>query len=328
MVSVLLPVYNAAETLAVALDSVRRQTLGEYEVVAVDDGSTDESPAILAAYAAADRRLRVIRCPHRGLVPALNAGLAECRGEWLARFDADDLMHPERLARQVAAGFDGVLGCGVRSFPEATVREGFLRYQAWLNGLVTHEQIVADIFVESPFAHPSVMLPTALLRDAGGYRDAGWPEDYDLWLRLWRRGVRFAKLPDVLHYWRDHPERLSRGGGPYSVRAFRECKIAFLKESFLASVERVTVWGAGKGGREWSRALTAAGIAVARHVDIDPQKIGGAVRGAPVIDPDALTGCRQDKVLVTVGVKGARALIRGRLAKLGFVDGRDYVCVA
>lgn len=323
-----MPVFNASATLPEALESVARQHHAAWELIAVDDGSTDGSPRLLDAAAALDPRLRVLHRPHEGLVPALNAGLAECRGERLARFDADDRMHPERLARQVAAEFDGVLGCGVRCFPQEAIREGYARYEAWLNSLLTHAQIVADLFVESPLAHPSVLLPTALLRAVGGYRDAGWPEDYDLWLRLWRHGARFAKLPEVLHEWRDHPGRLSRAGGAYTVRAFRDCKLHHLQATFLQGVAAVTLWGAGEGGKVWSRALGEAGIRVVRHVDIDPRKIGGSVRGAPVVPPEALAEGCPEPLLVAVGVKGARELIRAHLNGLGRVDGRDYVCVA
>lgn len=322
-----MPVYNAAATLPAALESLDAQTDGDWELLAVDDGSTDDSLAVLKAFSATPR-LRVIQSAHHGLVRALNLGLQAARGEYLARFDADDLMHPERLERQRAAAFDGVLGCGVRTFGDES-REGFERYEQWLNSLLTHEQITRDLFVESPFAHPSVLLPTRLLRAAGGYRDVGWPEDYDLWLRLWRNGARFAKLPEVLHYWRDHPGRLSRGGGAYSSRAFRYCKVAFLRESFLAGDAAVSVWGAGlKGARVWSRVLEAYGIRVLRHIDEDPALVGQSVRGRPIVAPEALLTARRDPVLVAVGVLGARERIRGRLDGMGWREGRDYVCVA
>ena len=328
MISVLLPVYNAAATLPAALASVRRQSFADWELVAVDDGSTDDSAALLAAAAHQDPRVRLLQRPHLGLVAALNHGLAACRGTWLARFDADDVMHRDRLARQHEAQFDGVLGCGVRSFPRPGAREGLERYEAWLNGLLTHDLILRDLFVESPLAHPSVMLPLALLREVGGYQERGWPEDYDLWLRLWRHGARFAKLPEVLHYWRDHPARLSRGGGAYRAAAFRQCKFEHLRATWLATTATVTLWGAGDGGKAWSRLLTGAGYRITRHIDIDPNKIGQRLRGAPVVAPDELAGGCAEPILVTIGVKGARGLIRQRLTDYGYVETRDFLCLA
>ncbi len=326
MISVLMPVYNAAATLRHAVASVSRQSGDDWELVAVDDGSTDGSGELLAALSTTEPRLRVFHRPHEGLVAALNAGLAACRGAWLARFDADDLMHRDRLRRQRDAAFDGVLGCGVAWFPRETLSEGFERYLDWLNGLVTHEAIVRDLFVESPFAHPSVMLPTALLREVGGYRDVGWPEDYDLWLRLWRHGARFAKLPQVLHYWRDHPSRLSRGGGPYRRAAFRECKMGHLRETFLSGAQEVVIWGSGEAGKVWSRLATRAGLTVVAHLDFADGPLGERIRGVEIHGPEKLVEFAAP-VLVTVGVFGRREATRQRLAELGRVDGRDYVCV-
>ena len=327
MVSILMPVYNAADTLEEALASVRRQTCQTWELVAVDDGSTDATGAILDQAAAEDPRIRPLHRPHAGLVPALNAGLAECRGEWLARFDGDDLMHPERIARQRDANHDGVLGCGVETFPRDQVSEGLERYETWLNGLVTHEQIVRDLFVESPLAHPSVMLPTELLRRVDGYRDCGWPEDYDLWLRLWQAGARFRKLPETLHHWRDHPDRLTRGGGVYGRTAFRRCKVAHLKTSYLAERPTVIVWGAGKIGRFWSRSLTQAGLQVRCHIDERDEWIGKAIRGRPVHGPEFLETRPDELILLTIGVFGERERLRRLMAERGYVEGRDYLCV-
>jgi glycosyltransferase involved in cell wall biosynthesis len=328
VVSILFPVFNAADTLPAALASVRAQTHANWEMIALDDGSTDDTPLLLTEAADHDPRIVYLRRPHRGLVSALNEALRHANGPWLARFDADDLMHPDRLRLQRAAAFDGVLGCGVHSFGAGEPREGFARYESWLNGLLTHEQIVRDLFVESPFAHPSVMLPARWLRKMDGYRDVGWAEDYDLWLRLWRAGCRFAKLPQVLHEWRDEPTRLSRRGGIYNSRSFRWCKAAFLRETFLSGDGVVTLWGAGKVGRVWSRVLTAHGVRVARHIDSDAAHIGGFCRGRPVVGPEAAALVDDGPILVCVGVHGAREAIRAQLDGLGKREWRDYLCVA
>ncbi|NUQ00759.1 MAG: glycosyltransferase [Armatimonadetes bacterium] len=328
MVSVLMPVYNAVATLPQAVASVRRQSYRAWELVAVDDGSSDDSGAVLDQMAAEEPRLRVLHLPHQGLVPALNAGLESCRGDWLARFDADDLMHRDRLHLQRRAAFAGVLGCGVRCFPMAAIQEGFARYELWLNSLRTHAEIERDLFVESPLAHPSVMLPTGLLRGVGGYRDCGWPEDYDLWFRLWRAGTKFAKLPEVLHYWRDHPGRLTRSGEAYRRAAFRECKLEHLLATRLRGRQRLVLWGAGEGGKVWSRLLERAGKEIAWLIDIDPAKIGGRLRGAPVRGASSLADRRDELVLVTVGVRGARELIRAALNEAGLRETDDYVCLA
>jgi len=331
-VSVLLPAYNAAPYLPEALASLRAQELADWELVAVDDGSTDGTDEILAAAAAADARVRLLRQPHQGLVAALNAGLAASRAPLVARMDADDRMHPDRLRRQVAylQADPGValVSCLVECFPRAAIQEGLQRYEQWLNSLVTPEEIARDLFVESPLVHPSVTFRRAAVMDVGGYQEHGWAEDYDLWLRLHLAGARFAKVPAVLYYWRDRPDRLTRTGEAYSLRNFRRLKIHYLRQGFLRGRPNVLIWGAGRGGKAWGASLAEAGLAIAAFIDIDPKKIGRTRRGRPVIAPEALPPPGELPLLVTVGVKGARALIRAALAQRGYIEQRDYLCVA
>ena len=96
LVSVLMPVYQAEATLRQTLESLRSQTLDRFEIVAVDDGSTDASPSILEIWQQTDPRLRTVILPHAGLTHALNRGLQSCTAPYVARMDADDLAAPER----------------------------------------------------------------------------------------------------------------------------------------------------------------------------------------------------------------------------------------
>ncbi|PLX86043.1 MAG: glycosyl transferase [Desulfuromonas sp.] len=329
-VSVLLPVRNESRFLPAALASLQRQTLTDWELVAVDDGSTDATSAILAETARRDRRVRVLSRPPEGLVAALNAGLEACRAPLVARMDGDDVCHPQRLALQEKAlrknpALD-LLACGVRHFPRPTLQEGMQYYERWLNGLLCHGEIARDLYVESPFAHPSVLFRRKAVLATGGYRDLGWPEDYDLWLRMARHGARFGRLPQTLLYWRDRPERLTRTAPHCSPQAFRDCKVHHLKKYYLRGEAEVTLWGAGIEGKAWRKALQAEGIKVDRWVEIDPRKIGQTIHGAAVVTPDALRP-GSGKVLVTIGARGARQQVRERAEGLGLKEGKDFVCV-
>jgi GT2 family glycosyltransferase len=333
-VSVLLPVRDAGALLDACLASLARQTLTDLEVVAVDDGSTDGSGERLEVWAAQKPWRRVIHQPPDGLVAALNRGLAACRGALVARMDADDIAHPRRLELQAAVleaqPEVGVVSCLVRYYPRAGVAEGFALYEEWLNGLRTHEQMARERFVESPLAHPSVMLRREALRAAGGYRDCGWPEDYDLWLRLFAAGTRFAKVERPLHFWREHHGRLTRRDPRYSTDAFQRCKAHHLALGPLSGRRSVVVWGAGRTGRRLSRLLLDQGVELAAFIDIDPRKIGGTARRRPVVAPEALPGLLGEGavVLAAVASRGARKLIRARLEAIGLVEGGGFWCVA
>jgi glycosyltransferase involved in cell wall biosynthesis len=330
VVSILLPVRNEEKLLPAALSSLRRQTHSDWELVCVDDGSTDATPVILAEAARQDKRIRVLGTAGKGLVAALNDGLAACRGELVARMDGDDISHPRRLELQAAAmAADSELGlvaCTFRHFPRQQVRMGMRAYEEWQNSLDTHDAIIRDMFIESPFVHPSVMFRKHLVVAVGGYRETGWAEDYDLWLRLAAAGVRFARLPRALFFWRERPERATRTSPEYTAEAFRTCKAHHLLRGFLNGEREVTLAGAGLEGRAWMRTLAREGIRVSLWVDVDPRKIGRELHGARVVGPAGVTP-GAGKMLITVGTRGAREQIRNWANGAGFREGSDFVCV-
>jgi cellulose synthase/poly-beta-1,6-N-acetylglucosamine synthase-like glycosyltransferase len=333
-VSILLPVRDAESTIAECLASLAAQTLADHEVIVVEDGSTDGTAEVLAAAARADSRVRVLSTPPRGLVSALNAGLEDVRAPLVARMDADDVADPRRLELQVRAlaGDPTLTAVGSRvrlvGAPPGG-NAGMRAYVAWQNGLLDHDAIARELFVESPLVHPSVTMRTGPLRALGGYRETGGPEDYDLWLRAAAAGWRFAKRPEALLDWRDGPSRLTRTDPRYAADRFRGAKLDALAAGLLPAVRPVVIWGAGPIGKAWSRDLRARGRRLAAFVEVDPGKIGQTIHGAPVVDlagaarldPDALH-------LGAVGDAEARARIREAAARLGLADGRDFVAVA
>jgi glycosyltransferase involved in cell wall biosynthesis len=328
-VSVVLPFRDAAATLGEALDSLRVQTLDDFECVLVDDGSTDASPKIAAACAAVDARFRLLRAGG-GLVDALNRGIADARAPLIARMDADDLARPERLARQhdALAGEPtlSAVGCLVDCFPPETAGAGMRRYVEWLNSLVTPEAIRAAIFIESPIAHPSAMVRRDALNAVGGYRDTGGPEDYDLWLRLVLDGHRLGKVPLMLLRWRDAPRRLSRIDARYARARFFATKLAHFPRAVPPGTT-LQIWGAGPAGRAWARALRTRGYTLRRFIDIAPQRWGRRLAGVPVEPPD-VPDPSAGFGLVAVGAPAARAWIEAWFSQHDLRPWRDYLSVA
>ena len=336
LVSVLLPCYNAARTLKETLESLSCQTFEDFEVIAVDDGSTDETSSILQESAHVDQRIRLINQTHSGIVTALNAGMQACQSPFIARMDADDLAHPQRLALQAAfleqhPGI-AVVGCRVRGYPPEDVRQGFSIYLDWQNSLLTNEDIRREMFIESPLAHPSVIVRKEWLFKVGGYQEHGWPEDYDLWLRLYLAGAGFAKLPEILLDWREHTARLTRQDSRYSLENFLRAKAYYLVRGPLLERGAVLLWGAGMVGRRLSKHLLRQGAPLKAFVDVDPVKIGRTRRGLPILSPEDLPEWWERSpnpvVLAAVGARGARQLIRQRLESLGLREARDWWSVA
>ncbi|MEJ5345612.1 MAG: glycosyltransferase [Chloroflexus sp.] len=332
LISVLLPIRNAAATLPVCLQSLARQTFTNYEVLAIDDGSSDESPMIIAAAAARDARIVPIIAGRIGLPAALNLGLTLARAPIIARMDADDAMHPTRLERQYHAlqvNPDlALIASRVVAFPARAIRAGLREYLRWQNQVLTSEQIAAEIYVEAPFVHPSVMFRRAVVQELGGYTDHSWPEDYELWLRMHAAGMRMHKLPGNLLAWREHPTRATRVDPRYARDAFDTLRATYLaRDPRLHSGRPLVYWGAGRVTRQRARRLIERGFPPFAWIDIDPAKIGQTIWGAPVHAPAWLNRQPRPFVLVYVTNHGARDLIAGWLGEMGYQPGRDYLGV-
>lgn len=335
-ITVLLPVWNGEATLASALDSLVEQTFSDFELLVIDDGSTDASPAIAAACAARDARVRVLTLPHGGIVAALNAGLAAASAPLIARMDADDQSAPTRLARQFerlqADPELGLVSCLVAhgADPERDTT-GYAYYVDWINQHVTPEAIARVRFAESPLAHPSVMFRRELVERHGGYREGNFPEDYELWLRWLEAGVQMAKVPETLLVWNDRPDRLSRTAPACGLEAIYELKTAYLARH-LAAVNpahpEIVIWGAGKTSRKRAALLEAHGVRIKAYIDIDPKREGKTVRGMPIHMPSAITDPSFGFVVSYVGKRGAWSTIQPPLIARGYVEGEHFLMAA
>ena len=203
VVSVILPVWNGERFLSPAIESIRAQTFEAFELLLIDDGSTDGSLAIAEKHAAADPRLRVIRREHCGLVHALNAGLEAARAPFVARMDSDDLAYPTRLAMQVTFLQQHpqclVVGSNCYVIDEDGDPIGGLKFPR------RHEAIRKSLLSGvTALAHPAVMMRKGPVIAAGGYRADSFPcEDIDLWVRLSEAG-ELANLCETLLRYRRH----------------------------------------------------------------------------------------------------------------------------
>jgi len=330
-VSIVMPVWNAADTMSAAIESILRQTFSRFEFIVYDDGSTGASPAIAETFAARDPRVRVVHRAHHGIVTALREACALAQGRYLARMDADDIAYPERLEKQFALmeATPDVALCGTHvHMAGGKVGIGRRRYERWINALDEHEAIARELFVECPVAHPTFFMRREAYVAVGGYQDADWPEDYDLVMRLWLAGHRFAKVPEVLLDWYEHSHRHSMVDPRYSPEQFRALKRHYLQQSYLVALcgRRFFQWGAGEVGKVWLREWE--GLVPEGVVDINPRKIGRRIHGVPVVAPEDLPSPGQVFAVIAVGAPGARDEIREFLTPRGYRECVDYLFVA
>ena len=204
VVSVLMPIRNGEQTLDEAVQSILAQTFRDFELIAVDDGSTDRSLQILQDFAARDPRVRIITRPNTGIAGALNDAIKQSRGEYLARMDCDDVALPERFEKQVAF---------FSNHPEhVLLGSRVLLVEPYGTPMYATDHETEDTKIAAQLlqgvgwavVHPAAMMRASAVKSTGGYRADRVPiEDLDLFLRLTEIG-KAANLPEVLLHYRQH----------------------------------------------------------------------------------------------------------------------------
>jgi len=299
-VSVVLPVYNCQRYVAEAINSVLRQTHRDFDLVVIDDGSSDRAADVCRGFARHDGRITFVTRPNRGHCHTMNEGLALARGEWVAVMHCDDVMLPNRLERQVAFVTANPRLSLVSSLVEWIDEEGgHVGYSR--SDLTTPDAVAAARAGEGTiaFPHPAVMFRKAAVQAVGGYRQAFYPvEDLDLWNRI--ADARYGVLvqPEVLMKYRTHPAsatnrraaevahclrwlaatiRARRAGLPEPTRAEFEAA-----EAALPWPVKLNGWRKVRGDVAWNRAMANyAGHRVAAAVG--PLALAVALRPATYV---------------------------------------------
>ena len=323
-VSVILPVFNAASTISRAIHSILHQTLTDLELIVVNDGSTDGTWDTVANIR--DPRLRAVSIKHGGVASAANHAVTCAQAPVIARMDADDYAHPDRLRLQLQQLTEqnlDVIGSCVRIVdPTSAPSQTLARYQQWINEETrTSEQILALRFVEFPLVNPTILAKRSYFDLQ--CLDNDLPEDYDLMLRAAAAGMRFGKTPEVLLDWTDHPTRLTRCDARYSRQAFDRCRRQHLLNGPLQSARTVDLWGVGRTGKAWLRWLQSRGFTVRRAYEVNDRKVDTRIHGVLVQAADQLAAADGTPLLIAVGAAGARDLIRPQILARQYRPGRD-----
>ncbi|MEO7080152.1 MAG: glycosyltransferase [Flavobacteriales bacterium] len=330
LVSVLLPFHNAAATIDAAIASIVEQTFKDWELLLIDNTSTDESTAIATRWAATDDRFHLLTEPNIGIAHALNTGFARANGRYIARMDADDISHPERFAKQVEYMDQhpeiGVLGTRTAFATTVEQSSGMRWFTQWQSAILTPQEHYVKRFVDAPLAHPTVLFRRELVEHYGNYDTGPLPEDHELWLRWMDVGVRFAKLPEELLTWNDHAQRLSRTHANYSVDAFFTTKAKWLAKWLRRELNGRLVIIAGTSGmcRERARLLEAEGIMVHAFTDVKPR----VVPGYEFIPHGELPASGEAFIISFISQRGTGDRIAEFLISRGLLEGEDFVLAA
>ncbi len=328
-ISVIIPFFNAEKTLERAVNSILKQTYINFELILVNNNSTDKSEEIAIELSNRDKRIILLNEEKQGVVFASNCGMKYSNCEFIARMDADDFSFPERLEKQINFLKENSEIDAVGSLIEYEGKylgKGLHKYVEETNKIITSEEISRKRFVELVVINPSIMFRKKSLEKYGYYENGDFPEDYELFLRWLYKGAKFAKIPEKLLIWNDSDRRLTRTNSIYSEEAFYRIKtkylIHFLKEK-NPFYPKVVIWGAGKKSRKRSDLLKHYGIEIQYYIDIDSKKIDGK----KVIDYKELLSKKDIYILSYVNNHGASQKILEFLISKNYKEEKDFIFI-
>ena len=307
LVSILMPVKNAAPYLNECLDSIVNQSYLNWELIAVNDHSTDFSKDILMNYQNKDIRIKVYENNKTGIINALKIALKKSNGTLITRMDADDIMAPyklDQLVKLLTQHQNGYVATGLVKYFSTSkkLNEGYLNYEKWLNNLTSNNANFSQLYKECVIPSPCWMLNKADLLKIGAFDSTIYPEDYDLTFRMFYGKLKVLGTNKILHYWRDYPERTSRTNANYSNNAFPKIKIHYFIKYELDSNKQLIVWGAGKKSKAIAQLLIQNKVTFS-WITNNPKKIGKTIYGCKILDCNKIIIDNNTQLIIAIASK-------------------------
>ena len=322
-----MPVKNAGKYIIETIKSVLMQTETNWELIAVNDNSTDGSFETIDSFTIIEPRIKLLNNKGEGIISALQTGFELAKGTLISRMDADDLMPSKKLELLKTLLLEkgkGFVSTGkVEYFAKDGVKDGYLSYQNWLNSLCDNSRHWEEIFKECTVASPNWLIHKPDFENCGGFNSDLYPEDYDLVFRFYKSGLNIASVSEVTHLWRDHAERTSRNHIHYQHNTFFGLKTQYFIDLKLDSNRPLVIWGAGKKGKRLAKTLQEKNIQFS-WVSNNPNRHGKEVYNEIMHSFEAIATKNNPQIIITVALREAKAEIISFLEKLDLQEGKDF----
>jgi glycosyltransferase involved in cell wall biosynthesis len=313
LVSIIMPIKNTEQYVKECVDSILAQYYVNWELLVVDDNSTDNTLPILKTYARIDSRIKVYQNNGNGIIDALRLAYSKSNGDLITRMDADDVMDKEKLtvlSQNLLNSGKGHIAVGlVKYFSEDELGEGFKNYENWLNSLTLEGRNFEEIYKECVIPSPCWMIFKEDLEKCDAFRPNQYPEDYDLTFRFYLNGLQPISCNKVLHYWRDYASRTSRTNEHYADNTFLAIKSHYFLQLERATDKNLVIWGAGGKGKTLAQKLIDKNIAFYWICD-NPKKIGKHIYGQQLLAFNELDNIENSQSIVTVANPKAQEEIK------------------
>lgn len=327
MISIIMPVKNASAYLYESFESILKQAEVDWELIAVDDHSSDDSLNILQEYALKDNRIHVLKNAGEGIISALKTGYNASKGEMIHRMDADDVMPPNKLIllkRQLIKAGRGHVATGlVKYFSADGVSDGYLKYEEWLNTLCRDNNHWKSIYKECVIASPAWLIYRADFEACGGFNSTIYPEDYDLVFRFYKANFQVSTVLGTVHLWRDHNDRTSRNHPNYQQNAFFKIKLHYFFELDRIAKRPLVVWGAGPKGKVMAKLLQEREETFI-WASNNPNKHGHNIYEKIMQSIEGIMRLPHPQILITVAQRQAQGEIRQYLEEHRLKEYVDY----
>jgi len=327
LVSILIPFKNTANYLEDCLESLLKQTFTSWELLIVDDGSTDDSRIIVQKYTDKDSRIQLFNNQGKGIIEALRTAYSHAKGTFITRMDSDDIMMENKLMelhKSLQSRGRGHLALGkVSYFSEAGIGDGYKRYEVWLNSLTTKGNNFDEIYKECVIPSPCWMVYKTDFDKCNGFTPNTYPEDYDLAFRFFKYGLKCIPTNEVLHLWRDYPLRTSRIDVNYLENSFIELKVNYFLELSYQKEKKLIVWGAGTKGKKIAQLLINKKISFDWICD-NPKKIDKLIYNQTLKPIDYLSSVKNPQCIISVANQEAQLGIKQFLKSYNMNALNDY----
>lgn len=327
LVSIIIPFKNVAAYFEECLDSIRKQTYKNWEVIAVNDHSDDNSLEIAKHFSNLDPRFIILSNEKLGIITALRKAYKHSKGDYITRMDADDYMTDHRIFTMVKSLVEkgpGSIAIGqVRYFSKAGVNDGYARYEKWLNKLTANGTNYQEIYKECVIPSPCWMVHKTDLDASGAFTSNRYPEDYDLAFRFYEKGLTCIPCTQVLHYWRDYSTRTSRTSEHYAQNYFLDIKLHYFLKLEYDPSQTLVIWGAGKKGKTIAHTLVELKINFTWVCD-NPKKIGKDIYDVRLEHFSSLETIKLHQCIITVANEDEQQSIESFFNKKGKTPYHDY----
>ena len=322
-----MPAKNAAPYINETIESIINQTNKNWELIIVNDHSTDDTASIAAGYTLIDKRISLIQNSGTGIIDALNLASNSAKGTYVTRMDADDIMTADKLQSlldlllKVGEGY--VATAHVKYFSKGRLGDGFKRYEKWLNALSLSENHYQDIYKECVIPSPCWMMHKNDLIRIGGVGGDRYPEDYDLCFRMYEHHIKVLAVQKILHLWRDYPKRTSRNDPNYADNRFFELKLYYFFKLTYNQTKDLILFGAGKKAKKIAQTIINKQIHF-EWFSNNPNKIGHDIYGKIIKDLNRISLNESCQIIIAISNPEEQTRLNKQLKKAGLSRGHDY----